>query len=142
VTWLLAARALFGTALGWVRAIPWQVWAFAAVVALAMWHGHRRERAGYERAIAECITAQRAADAALAAIEIDRLAKAEATAQEAQTKAQEATTGTRVETAKAVERVKHETARIDTSNCTALPDRVRDEGRQAVERARAAVGKV
>lgn len=127
---------------GFLKSVPWQVWAFAAVVALAMWYGHRREQSGYERAVDECIAAHRATDAAIAAIEIAKLEQSEKAAQEASTKAQEATTDTRVKTATAVERVKNETARIDTTACPALPERVRDEGRQAVERARAAAGKV
>ncbi len=41
MTWL-AIRAMLGTAWGFLKSIPWQVWAFAIVVGLAWLHGEIR----------------------------------------------------------------------------------------------------
>lgn len=39
--WIIA-RQMLGTAWGFLKAIPWQLWAFAAVVALALLYGENR----------------------------------------------------------------------------------------------------
>lgn len=47
MTWL-AIRVMLGTAWGWLKSIPWPVWAFLIGVCLAMWYGEQRADAREE----------------------------------------------------------------------------------------------
>jgi hypothetical protein len=132
---------------GWVKAVPWWVWVIAAVVFL--WQVDRdmqyRKGVAFERDRWE--TAQRAADAAAAAVAAQRAETAQTIATETAADAAKATTETRTQTAVAVERVNHamRSAPAPPAGCPEpglLPDIVQYEGRQAVERARAAAGGV
>ena len=69
MTWL-AIRAMLGTAWGFLKSIPWPVWAFVIGVCLAMWYGEQRADAREESVRAE----YNKRDAAAA----DELAKANA----------------------------------------------------------------
>lgn len=143
---ITAAAAVAGAvkAARWLASVfarvPWQAWLFIALVAAFWWHGERRYDAGVsdERArwqAAQAKATAKAADKSARRDEAARAANADAGKQAAQ-----AVTETRTQTAAAVERVRYETRTIYVpAGCpTALPDRVRDEGRAAVERARAA----
>lgn len=44
----IAAKGIIGTAWGFLKSIPWQVWAFAAVVGLALLYGENRADAREE----------------------------------------------------------------------------------------------
>ncbi len=52
MTWL-AIRAMLGTAWGWLKSIPWPVWAFLIGACLAMWYGEQRADAREESVRAE-----------------------------------------------------------------------------------------
>ena len=141
MSWL-AIRAMLGAAWGILRSIPWQVWAFAIVVALALWYGERRAD-GRETEVREEFAARdAAADHAAKVAEAERDRKAASIATDASKAAAGATTETRVTTATAAERVRHETQTIvvpaDCADAVRLPEFVRYEGQQAVQRARAA----
>ena len=132
---------------GWVKAVPWWVWVIVAV--LILWQADRSHQ--YSQGVAHerdrWETAQRAADDAAEKAAMRRAEQAQATATEAKAEAAKATTETRTQTAVAVERVNHamRSTPAPPAGCPdagLLPDLVRHEGREAVERARAAVGGV
>ena len=127
---------------GFLRAIPWQVWAFAIVVALALWYGENRADARESQVREEFAARDAAADHAAKVAEAERDRKAASIATDASKAAAGATTETRVTTATAAERVRYETRTIvvpaDCADAVRLSDLVRYEGQQAVQRARAA----
>jgi hypothetical protein len=138
MTWALLA----GKVWGWLRAIPWQAWAIIAVLALWWWDRSGEYDRGREVERGQWEAAQRAADHAAEVAAKSRAEKSASIAQDAKQAAADAVTDARTETAKAVERVRYETRTIHVpADCpVTLPDSVRDEGRKAVERARAAQG--
>jgi len=123
-----------------LRRLPWQVWAAAALVAAFWWWGGHRYNAGVAAERARWEAAQAEADRKAREAEAKRDAAAAAVNDKAAARASEAATEVRTETAAAVERVRYVTRTIDVpADCPAgLPDLVRDEGRAAVARARAA----
>lgn len=133
MTWLAIAWKF-------LRGIPWQVWAIAAVIGAAWYYGEVRADQREESVRAEYQSAQNKADAKAKAAEEKRDKAAANTNATAAGKGSEASASTRAETAAAVERVNHETAKmVVPANCpTGLPASVSNEGRAAVERARAA----
>lgn len=123
-----------------LRAIPWQVYAVAAL-ALAVWlYGEHQYNAGVDAENARWTAAQVEADRKAKEAEAKRDQAAAGVNAATAAKASEHSADIRTETAGAVERVKYVTRTITVpANCPAgLPDSVRDEGRAAVERARAA----
>lgn len=136
--------ALAKGAWSFLRAIPWQAWAVAAVLLIGWRYGEHRYDAGVADENARWVTAQAKADAEAKDAEEARNKAAAVVNTETSQQAHEATVETRTETASAVERVRYEIRTIEVpAGCpTALPDRVRDEGRAAVERARAAADQV
>ena len=141
MTWL-AIRAMLGTAWGFLRSIPWQVWAFAAVVGLALLYGENRADAREESVREEYAALEAAANDAQA----KQAAKDAETAKDITADTTKRTTAavvdTRTKTATAVERVRHETRTIvvpaDCAAAVLLPASVQSEGRQAIERANTA----
>lgn len=135
-----AAKAVWG----FLRAIPWQAWLVAAVLFVGWRYGEHRYDAGVTAENGRWVAAQAKADADAKAAEEKRDKEAAAIDTSTTEAAHEATVETRTETATAVERVRYVTRTIEIpAGCpTALPDVVRDEGRAAVERARAAGGEV
>ena len=134
----------FKAAWGFLRAIPWPVWA-ALLLALAVWrYGELRYRAG----VVDCEAAQVEALARAYSQQQARTARRDATAagiaEATRTQATEATIQTRTQTAAAVERVRYVTRTIEVpAGCpVGLPERVRDEGAAALARARAAAGEL
>lgn len=127
-----------------LRAIPWQAWAVAAVLLIGWRYGEHRYDAGVADEKARWVAAQVKADAEAKAAEEARDKAAESINADTSQQAHEAAVESRTETATAVERVRYEIRTIEVpAGCpTALPDRVRDEGRAAVERARAAADQV
>lgn len=125
-----------------LRAIPWQAWAVAAVLLIGWRYGEHRYDAGVADENGRWLAAQAKADADAKAAGEKRAKDAAAINTSTTDRAHEATVETRTETAAAVERVRYETRTIEVpANCpTGLPERVRDEGRAAVDRARAAGG--
>lgn len=123
-----------------LRAIPWQAWAVAAVLLIGWRYGEHRYDSGVADERASWVAAQAKADAEAKAAAAKQAQDAAAINNSTTDRAHEATVETRTETAAAVERVRYETRTIEVpANCpTGLPDRVRDEGRAAVDRARAA----
>lgn len=141
MTWLLA-KSLAKGAWKFLRAIPWQAWLFLAFVAAAWWYGEQRYAAGeadVRKEWAEAIARGKKRHNDLVA---QRDAATKQVNSVTNWDAQNATVETRTETAAAVERVKYEVRTIKVpANCpTGLPDSVRNEGRAAVERARATGG--
>lgn len=135
-----AIKVFLGGAWNFLRAIPWQVWTVAALV-IAIWcYGDNRFEAGVADERARWNASQAEADRKAAEDTAKRDAAAEEVNATTTERAHEATVETRTETAAAVERVRYVTRTIEVpANCpTGLPDVVRDEGRAAVERARAA----
>lgn len=123
-----------------LRGIPWQVWVLAA---LALWvyrYGEARFDAGVEAERTRWETAQAAADAKAADAERKRDARAADINTASGQRASAQVADTRATTATAAERVRHEVLRVPVpADCPAeLPAVVHDEGRAAVERARAA----
>lgn len=137
---LALAKAFGNGAWGILRAIPWQAWLVAALLLAGWRYGEHRA----EQATAACDARWEVAQAEADRKAEEATAKRDATASAVNTdtteRAHEATVETRTETAAAVERVIYETRTIEVPvGCpTALPVRVRNEGRAAVERARAA----
>lgn len=127
---------------GFLRSIPWEVWLFVALVALALWYGENRADSRETEVREEFAARDAAADHADKVAEAARDRKAESIATDASKAAAGATTETRVKTAAAAERVRYETRTIvvpaDCVDAVRLPERVRYEGQQAVQRARAA----
>lgn len=112
----------------------------AAILIAAALAYHWANSRGYERAHAECLAGQAQAQAAQQKTERAATHAAETiadTTRQAATvnRAQNAT-----QTAQAAQRVRHEQTTAITIGC-AVSDRVRDEGRAAVERARSAMGR-
>lgn len=129
---------------GFLRAVPWQAWAVAAVLLVGWRYGEHRYDAGVADENARWLTAQARADAYAKAAEEARDKVAEEINTSTSDQAHEATVDTRTDTATAVERVRYEIRTIEVpAGCpTDLPAGVRDEGRAAVDRARAAGGQV
>ena len=123
-----------------LAAIPWQVYAAAAVLLAGWWWGEHRYDAGVLAERGRWEAAQKRANEEAEARRAERDAQAEDVAVDSDHRAAEAVTETRTETAAAVERVRHEVRTIVVpADCPdALPERVQQEGRAAVERARAA----
>lgn len=137
---LAAAGAFLKPVGAFLKAIPWQVYAAAAVLLAGWWWGEQRYDAGVLAERDRWEEAQRKANEEAEAARAERdAAAAEANTAAAQQGAQ-AATETRTETATAVERVKHATRTIVVpGDCpVGLPDVVLEEGRTAVDRARAA----
>lgn len=135
----VVVKAIFGA----LRAIPWWAWVVFALIGAAYWYGERRYDAGQaaERAMWE--DAQALAEKEAKADEEARDRASKAVSDESANAAQDAVVETRDETASAVERVRYVTRKIVVpADCPGLPDSVSDEGRAAVERARAAQGPV
>ena len=141
MSWL-AIRAMLGTAWGFLRSIPWEVWLFVALVALALWYGENRADSRESEVREEFAARDAAADHAAKVAEAERDRKAATIATDTSKAAAGATTETRVTTATAAERVRYETRTIvvpaDCADAVRLPELVRYEGQQAVQRARAA----
>lgn len=135
--WLVTTGKAVG---GFLRAIPWQVYAVAALLAVGWLYGQHQYNAGVDAENARWTDAQADADAKAKAAEATRDTTATGINTAATERAHEATVETRTETAAAVERVKYVTRTIHVPvDCPVdLPDSVRDEGRAAVERAQAA----
>lgn len=116
--------------------------AFAAALLALWWVGSSIYGAGEAAERARWQRAQAAADAK----QLHKNAKARDTSDSVQADtrdtAAEAVADTRTETVRIVERVRYETRRIEVpADCPVhLPDSVRDAGRAAVDRARAAQG--
>lgn len=124
-----------------LRRVPWQVWAAAALLLAGWAFGHSRYTAGVaaERARWEALQAK--ADREAKAAERARDAASVAVSEAAVQAGHEAVVDTRTETVAAVERVRYVTRTISVpAECPepVLPASVHAEGRQAVERARAA----
>lgn len=123
-----------------LRDIPWQVWALAMLVAL-VWHwGDTRFDAGIAAERARWEAAQAEANAKAQAAQDRRDQNATTISTAAAEAGQAATLETRTDTAAAVEIVKYVTRTVEIpANCpVGLPGRVLEEGRAAVDRARAA----
>ncbi|HEY1035525.1 MAG TPA: hypothetical protein VGE09_11150 [Pseudoxanthomonas sp.] len=125
---------------GFLRAIPWQAWVVAAVLFVGWRYGEHRYDAGVAEENARWVDAQAKADRDAKAATAKRDKAADGVNTATTERAHQATVETRTETAAAVERVRYVTRTIEVpAGCpTALPDVVRDEGRAAVESARAA----
>lgn len=139
MTWL-AVRALFGTIWGFLKSIPWPVWAFISVVVFAMWYGERRYDAGVAAEQTRWEAAQALADATAHAKAQQDAGTSAGITDGSQKRTTDAVVDTRTQTATAVERVRHATRTIIVpADCpTGLPDGVSREGREAIERANAA----
>lgn len=137
---MTAVLAFLSTIWKFLRAIPWQVYAVAALLLAGWLYGQHQYSAGVDAANARWTAAQADADREGKTAEAARDKAATGVNTAATERAHEATVETRTETAAAVERVKYVTRTIHVpADCpVALPDVVRDEGRAAVERARAA----
>lgn len=133
-------KAILGGAWGFLRAIPWQVWAVAALLAFGWWYGASRYRAGEDDATARFAVAQDQANREAIAAAVKRDADARKIDDESSQRAATAVADTRAATAAASERARYEShaASIPAGCPVGLPVRVRDEGRAAVDRARAA----
>lgn len=141
MTWL-AIRAMLGTAWGFLKSIPWQVWAFAAVVGLALLYGENRADAREESVREEYAALEAAANDAQAKQAAKGAETAKTITADTDKRTTAAVVDTRTKTATAVERVRYETKTIvvpaDCASALRLPDIVQSEGRQAIERANAA----
>ena len=129
---------------GWLKAVPWQAWAALALLLVGWRYGEIRADQRERGVRAEYAAAQAEADRKFAA-QARRLADASRRIADASERlASTASTDTRTETVAAVEKVRYVTRQIVVpAGCpVGLPDVVRDEGRAAVERARAAGGAV
>ena len=137
--WALA-KAFGKGAWGILRAIPWQAWLVAALLLAGWRYGEHRAEQATTACDARWEAAQAEADRQAEEAAAQRDAAASAVNTATTERAHEATIETRTETATAVERVRYETRTIEVpANCpVGLPVRVRDEGRAAVDRARAA----
>lgn len=131
-----AAKAV----LGFLKAIPWQLWLGLALFVAVWQYGDHRYDAGVATERAAWQKKQRKADEAARLAQAERDESADKVNLSSDARAAAAVTDTRTETAAAVERVRYEIREIEVpAGCpVALPDRVRAEGRAAVERARAA----
>lgn len=125
---------------GFLRAIPWQAWAVAAVLLVGWRYGEHRYDAGVADENARWVDAQAEADRQAQAAAEKRDKDAAAIDTSATVAAHEATVETRTETATAVERVIHETRTIEVPADLdrPFPGSVQHELGAAVERARAA----
>lgn len=127
---------------GWLKAVPWQAWVALALLILAWRYGDFVADAREREVRAEYAAVQAEADRKFAE-HAQRMASAARRIADASVRlAAAASTDTRTETAAAVEKVRYVTRQIVVpAGCpVGLPDVVRDEGRAAVERARAAGG--
>jgi cytoskeletal protein RodZ len=133
MTWL-AVRAF-------LRAVPGWVWVAGLAVAAILFYGHLRFNAGQ----AETQAKWDAAVAAQVAEDARRQKEADEAALSAAQDAAEAVTDTREETNEAAERVRVEwrdrivQVPADCRDALRQPDGMRDEGREAVARARSAL---
>jgi hypothetical protein len=125
---------------GFLRAIPWQVYAIAALLALGWWWGERRHSEGVAETNQAWTDAQRAEDLRVAVDRAVRAAFASAINAKWQDSGHAAQLETRETTDAALRRIEHAIAEIELPpGCpSGLPASVRAEGRAAVERARAA----
>lgn len=141
LTALWAAARIVG---GWLKAVPWQAWAALALLILGWRYGELRADQRERDVRAEYAAAQAEADRKFAE-QARRLAGASRRIADASIRlAATASTDTRTETAAAVGKVRDATRKmvVPVGCPVGLPDGVRDEGRAAVERARAAGGSV
>lgn len=116
----------------------------AGALSLAVWGTYhvidaRADARGYTRAHAECLAGQAKAQAAQQQAERKATQAAETIADNIRNAAITSRAQNATQTAQAVQRVRHE--QTVTIGC-AVSDRVRDEGRAAVERARRASGRL
>lgn len=137
MTWLFAIGKF-------IKAIPWQAWAIAAVIAAAWYYGEVRADQREAEVNARWQDAQDKADREAIAAELKRDAASTAITSKTDWQAHEATVDTRTTTAAAVERVRHEShaVAVPVACPTGVPPRVSAEGRAAVARVRAAAGAV
>ena len=139
---IAGAIAFARAAWKFLGAIPWQAWAVAALL-FAVWrYGVHSYEAGVADENARWVAAQSESDRELRTATARRDKAAEGVNAATTGRAHQATVETRTETAVATERARNEmrTVYIPADCPTGLPDSVRDEGRAAVERARAAGG--
>ena len=136
------AKGIFGGVWRFLRSIPWQVWAFAAVVVLALLYGENRADAREESVREEFAALEAAANDAQAKQAAKDAETAKTITADTTKRTTAAVVDTRTKTATAVERVRYETKTIvvpaDCASALRLPDIVQSEGRQAIERANAA----
>jgi hypothetical protein len=139
VTWA-AVRAFFGGVFGFLRLIPWQVWLAAAVLVAAWWWGERRHDEGVAEERLAWTDAQRKENLEVAVDRAVRAAFADVINAKASRDAQAVQHTTRDETLAALGRIENAIADFFVPiGCPVNPpERVRAEGRAAVERARAA----
>ena len=138
----IGIKGFFGAAWGFLKSIPWQVWAFAAVVGLALLYGENRADAREELVREEFAALEAAANDAQAKQAAKDAETAKTITADTDKRTTAAVVDTRTKTATAVERVRYETKTIVVpADCVAamrLPDGVSREGREAIERANTA----
>lgn len=134
------AKALGKGVWGFLRSIPWPVWLAAAVLVVGWRYGEHRYAAGVVDENARWVAAQVEADRKAKEAADKRAEESKSIATHTTEAAHEATVKTQTETAAAVAKVEYVTRTIKVpADCpVTLPGVVRDEGRAAVERARAA----
>lgn len=141
MTWL-AIRAMLGTAWGFLKSIPWQVWAGLLLALVMALYAEYRADAREESVREEFAALEAAANDAQAKQAAKDAETAQAITADTDKRTTAAVVDTRTKTATAVERVRYETKTIVVpADCTAAvrqPDGVSREGREAIERANAA----
>lgn len=140
---MISAAAIAGigkSVWDFLRGIPWQAWAVAAVLFIGWRYGEHRYDTGVAGESQRWIEAQAKADREAKAAAAKRDKAATGINDTAAAEGAAATAKTQVETAAAAERVKYITRTIKVpAGCpTQLPTEVVDEGRKAVDRARRA----
>lgn len=142
LTLIMLLQKAWASLLGFVKDVPWQIWALIAAFIGVVIFGNLQFKAGEaaERAKWQAwLDEQQRLEAELVAAQ--KLAAAEIAADTA-AKGQKASADTRTETAEAVERIRYVTRTIEVpAECRAavqLPDGVRAELAQAAARTRAA----
>lgn len=127
-----------------LKAVPLWVWLVLVVAGAWWWDRGNQYDAGVAAAEAQCALDNATADAEAKAAESARDKEGQGIDKASDDRAADAVLDTRTTTAKAVETIRYEIRTIEIpAGCpTALPDRVRDEGRAAVERARSAGAEV
>lgn len=138
----IGLKGFFGTAWGWLKSIPWQVYAFVLGVCLALWYGENRADARETEIREEYAALEAAANDAQAKQAAKDAETAKTITADTDKRTTAAVVDTRTKTATVVERVRDETQTIvvpaDCAAAVRLPDIVQSEGRQAIERANAA----
>lgn len=127
-----------------LQAVPLWVWLAVAIAGTWWWDRGAQYDAGVAAAEAQCALDNATADAEAKAAQDTRDKEGHGIDKASDERAADAVLDTRTATAKAVETIRYEIRTIEVpAGCpTGLPDRVRDEGRAAVERARAAGAEV